>query len=329
MKQFILLLLINISFIISNAQPPNNPVFFGGGGDGSSYTNFSIAPVNIFTGSNGDGLAVASNNSIANAVFTGDMGDGSHFASNNAVANNIFSGSEGDGFSGSSNGAISNAIFLGSDGDGFSGNSNNAVSNNIFTGGGGDGWNAVIFPMGPLPVKLLSFTAEHAGKHHLVKWVTTEEINSSHFEIQRSANAKDFVSIGTVAATGGASSGASYHFTVTEPWQGNNFYRLKIVDQDGSISYSNIVLLKNEGSIQLSVYPNPTASLLYIVLPSVNNTTTVPAAIYDMQGKIVLQTILQTGTNNALKVDALAAGTYTIQCKIGGQFFVLRFMKSR
>lgn len=329
MKRYTLLLLLAMISVSSKAQPPNNAIFFGGAGDGAGYLAFSIASNSLFAGGPGDGAGIASNNASSNKLFSGGAGDGFANQSNNATSNTIFWGGIGDGFVNASNNAVSNNIFLGSMGDGMANNGNAAISNNIFIGGGGDGWNAVLFPMGPLPVKLLRFTAEYAGDAHLVKWITTEEINTHRFEVQHSANGSDFVTAGNVLPAGSPSTGASYSFTVQHPWTGNNFYRLKIVDLDGTVTYSSVVLLKNAGELKVVIYPNPAASLLYVRLPLVANVSTIPAVIYDASGRIVLQPLLKTGADNGIAVEQLAAGVYTLQCIISQQPFTFRFMKNK
>lgn len=327
MKKYIFLGLLLWACLGASAQPPNNNIFFGGVGDGFIVGSYVLTAGNIFTGGAGDGFANTSNNSISNNIFIGGIGDGVSFVSNNAASNNIFLGGIGDGFSFESNNSISNNIFLGGNGDGFSFESNNAMSNAIFFGGEGDGWSAVLFPLGPLPVTLLNFTAEEAGKAHLVKWVTSSEINFNRFEVQRSHNGRDFVSIGTSLPMGSASNGASYSFTVAQPFTGNNFYRLKMVDDDGTIAYSNIVLLKNSAGLQVSVYPNPTAELLYVKIPVYVNSQPIVANVLDASGKIVAQPILVPGSNNAIQVSKLPAGVYTLRCYIQQQLFVVRFVK--
>ena len=349
MKQNILLLIFAWASFVAKAQPPNNNIFYGGIGDGNNSGSFVMAAGNIFSGSSGDGFGNASNNILFNAIFTGGVGDGVSFVSNNTVSNSIFSGGigdgfglqinnsvsnnifwggNGDGFSFESNNAISNLIFSGGIGDGFVNSGNNALFNTIFYGGDGDGWSAVLLPLGPLPVTLLSFTAVASGNVHLIKWATTAEINTSHFEVQRSSNARDFVTEGTVASAGGNSIGAPYNFTVLKPWTGNNFYRLKMVDKDGTIAYSNIVLLKNTAGLQVAVFPNPTADWLYVSIPNFTNNKPVTASMLDANGRLLSQPLLKPGSNNAIPVSHLPAGVYTLQCIINNQAFVCRFLKT-
>lgn len=328
MKHFILLLLVGLFTLSANAQPPNNLIFYGGSGDGQHSNSFSPAANAIFFGGSGDGLSVASNGMLSNNLFFGGLGDGISVASNGATSNSIFFGGIGDGFSNETNNAVSNNIFTGSSGDGFSFNGNAAISNNIFTGGRGDGWSAVVLPLGPLPVKLLSFTAEYAGTAHLVKWVTSEEVNTRHFEVQRSANGTQFETAGSAPPIGSPASGGTYSFRVEHPFTGNNFYRLKIVDLNGSVEYSSIVLLKNDLGVQFSVYPNPAASMLNVRLSSTGTNLSVPAVLYDAAGKRVLQLTLKPGLVNSISLQNITAGMYTLECRYNDKPMIIRFIKN-
>lgn len=307
MKTFLLILCIGFA-PLSKAQPPNNAIFYGGSGDGTAQNQFALAPTLIFLGGSGDGIAASTNNALHNQVFLGGIGDGFARQHNNAVSNTIFYGSTGDGFAADANASNPNAIFK---------------------GGVGDGWHTVILPLGPLPVELLSFTAEHNGRAHLLKWITISEVNTRHFEIQRSANGSSFETIGMQTATGAQAINTSYTFRVERPWTGNNFYRLKMMDTNGSHSYSPVVLLRDEDAMQLSIYPNPAADVLYIKLPAQSTPLLgTPAYVFDAKGKTVLQTHLQFGSINALSIKALPAGMYIIQCNMNGKPFALKFLKS-
>lgn len=307
MKTFLLILFIGFA-PLTKAQPPNNNIFYGGSGEGSAQNQFALAPTPIFLGGIGDGIAAGTNNALHNQVFLGGIGDGFTWQSNNA---------------------ISNTIFYGSTGDGFAFNANVATPNAIFSGGVGDGWHTVIFPLGPLPVELLSFTAEHNGSAHLLKWITHSEVNTRQFEIQRSANGSSFETIGIQTATGAQATSSSYRFRVERPWTGNNFYRLKIMDTNGSYSFSPVVLLRDEDAVQLSIYPNPTADILYIKLPALSTLPKdMPAALLDAHGKLVLKTQLQGGSQNAISIKSLAAGTYILQYSINGKSFAIKILKS-
>ena len=115
----------------------------------------------------------------------------------------------------------------------------------------------------PVPVKLVSYQVKlvsEAAKNErkvLNEWRTTNEINASHFNIQRSIDGVIFKTAGQVAAKGGG----SYNFA--DPLTSNNlpstiFYRLQMVDKDGRIEYSPIkeINLRHSAS-SIRLYPNP------------------------------------------------------------------------
>ena len=111
-----------------------------------------------------------------------------------------------------------------------------------------------------MPVELLSFTATKAGNSALLRWQTAQETNSESFVIERSTDAVHFLPIGTVAAAGQSNQTLSYQFTDSHAAAVGVtvFYRLKMLDTDGSFSYSAIKTLsfdKNNTSL-LRYYPS-------------------------------------------------------------------------
>ncbi len=105
-----------------------------------------------------------------------------------------------------------------------------------------------------LPVTLVEFTArKDRDNRNLVSWKTANEQNSSHFAVERSSDGRSFTEIGRVSSTNRGAEVNLYSFSDVQPLFGANYYRLKMVDRDGSFRYSNIVLLgqKVTGSIQI------------------------------------------------------------------------------
>jgi lysophospholipase L1-like esterase len=129
-------------------------------------------------------------------------------------------------------------------------------------------WDSICLRKGlniPLPVSLVQFKATYNGVAAELSWETASEQNSQHFEIQRSADGALFTAIGTVAAAGNGTSSKSYAFTDGLPNNGNNYYRLKMVDIDGRFKYSVVILVKsNDSKKRVNVYPNPVNDNLQI-----------------------------------------------------------------
>ncbi|MBS1665539.1 MAG: FG-GAP repeat protein, partial [Bacteroidetes bacterium] len=115
---------------------------------------------------------------------------------------------------------------------------------------------------GPLPVTLLDFSGHSEQADVVLNWSTAMEQNSSYFQIERSQDNQHFTVIGKVAAAGNASQQTNYTYTDASPASGNNYYRLKMVDLDGTATYSRIVVINfnNLSEHVIATYPNPAYS---------------------------------------------------------------------
>ena len=114
-------------------------------------------------------------------------------------------------------------------------------------------------PAVALPVRLISFKGKKVGENNVLNWKTTEEKNVSHFEIERSLNAKEFEKIGKVFAN----NSENYQFNDNSPFIAQYapliFYRLKMVDHDEHFDYSKIISITNDAENESvgNFYPNP------------------------------------------------------------------------
>ena len=188
-----------------------------------------------------------------------------------------------------------------------------------------------------LPVNITKFKGEHNGRQNILSWTTLNEQNNKGFELQRSANGRDFGTIdfiGSEASNGNSSSPLPYRYTDVKPLAGNNYYRLNQVDIDGRSATSGIVLLKGgeTNAIALSnIYPNPAKSSVNVVLTAVS-ATKVSLVVTDLAGKPVLRQAAQLaiGNNNlSLNVNTLPSGSYIIKAVSAenGQTAVCKFVK--
>ena len=126
-------------------------------------------------------------------------------------------------------------------------------------GGGGSGPDGT-----PLPVTLVSFTAHKNAQSAILHWTTTSESQNQGFEIQRSVNNLHFLPVGYVDGKGTYTGKQEYTFTDTQMEAGNNYYRLKQLDFDGTYTYSRILNLENNTAIETKVYPMPVTDALTI-----------------------------------------------------------------
>ncbi len=109
-----------------------------------------------------------------------------------------------------------------------------------------------------LPIELLSFRAEKKGGEVLLTWQTASELNNDRFVIERAGPDLHFLEIGQVKGAGTTLQERHYSFTDHQPAMGENYYRLRQIDFDGSSSFSPYAFVEMESETgKIRVYPNP------------------------------------------------------------------------
>lgn len=167
-----------------------------------------------------------------------------------------------------------------------------------------------VTPSVPLPLRFLRFEARKWSHLVMLNWETAEEVNTSHFEIERSKNGLSFTKIGQVAAVNSPGQ-HTYTFKDERPESGINYYRLRQVDKDGRASFSNVVkLLFNAYGDELVVFPNPAKQQLQ--LRTGGFTGTVRIQVFDAKGTQVINENMPVQAVQTLYVGKLAAGRYTV-----------------
>jgi hypothetical protein len=121
----------------------------------------------------------------------------------------------------------------------------------------------VFYGASPFPVKLSQLSANiYQEKQAIINWQTSSEVGFSHFEVQRSGDAKGFETIGRAESKGQNTDRNEYVFIDGSPIIGQNYYRLKSVDLDGTEEYSKIIGLNFNEPEGLVFYPNPAVNAL-------------------------------------------------------------------
>lgn len=134
----------------------------------------------------------------------------------------------------------------------------------------------------PLPVTLISFETRAVEQSAVLRWITSEETNSESFEVQRSSNGKSWSGLGSVEAAGESKVFKTYEFTDKQPKTGENLYRLKMIDRDGTFAYSRINSLTFEFGFETSIYPNPVSDQLNLKTTDWSQVQSIQ--IFDMKG---------------------------------------------
>ncbi len=164
-----------------------------------------------------------------------------------------------------------------------------------------------------LPLRLLSFEGKRTNGINNLVWKTANESNLTNYEVQYSKNALEFSTVQMVKANNNSSN--NYTVSHNPPEAGREakfYYRIKINEADGKVSYSKIVTLTdNKQQSTISVYPNPARNNVTIKMTdnSLHNTNVV---VLNAQGKIELKTIIKS-TNQQLNVSTLSQGIYFLR----------------
>jgi Secretion system C-terminal sorting domain len=161
-----------------------------------------------------------------------------------------------------------------------------------------------------MPANLGFFRGEVKNNNATISWLSTTEINFSHYEVEASNNANSWNKIATVPAKGNNS-----NYNTSAIINQNTWYRLKMVDKDGSIAYSSSVLLKTSGKkAAIELLSNPVKDQIKI---SINNDkiTNYTAEIFTVDGKrVALKNYQHAGGVTTLSLDAPSnRGTYFVR----------------
>ena len=191
---------------------------------------------------------------------------------------------------------------------------------------------STLAPAVPLPVSLLSFTAAKNNSAVALNWLTASEQNSSLFEVERSTNGETYTRIGVVRAAGNSSTKLSYQLNDNEPYLGLNYYRLKMVDTDGSFEYSEVrqVNFGNRDLRILSAYPNPAQNEIVLNVAAPKGYKNAQLRILNAQGSVAMsQDVTEDLSDDYinLNISALAKGVYLAEIASEKQVVRTRFVK--
>ena len=168
-----------------------------------------------------------------------------------------------------------------------------------------------------LPVELITFNGALQNNTALLKWTTENEMNLSHFVVERSIDGNNYKSIGQVSASGNSRSRSNYSLIdheVSNLQSDVVYYRLMIVDKDNIYRYSKVITISlyDRNSI-VSVSPNPVSHSAQIRI-NAKKTGTAEWKLVDNAGRTIQQSQIkvQTGIPISFQVnmESLANGTY-------------------
>jgi hypothetical protein len=182
-----------------------------------------------------------------------------------------------------------------------------------------------------LPIHLITFDATKINSSSaLVNWQLADLSSAAEkFEVQRSGNDRNFVTIGTLS---GKDNDRFYDYTDNELKTGVNLYRVRMTDKDGKITYTRIAAVINEvkGFLVTSLMPTIVTQSTRLVVAS-SDKQRIDIIVTDMQGRVMLRrnfSIVAGNTNIDLSMEKLQSGAYALTAvSEEGRMSTIRFIK--
>ncbi len=190
----------------------------------------------------------------------------------------------------------------------------------------------------PLPVDIIDFTAQKKqNKDVLLQWTVANEINVNRYEIQVARGNEEyrqnsFITIGKTEAVANDMDRHQYSFTDAEnDKSGVRYYRLKIIDNDGSFKYSVIMPVVFNEETSWQIYPNPSQGIFNLIYQS-STGRNISVKVFDVAGKIILsKSAAASGFAEKMLIDLhsekFAAGLYLLQTDDGVKKRSFRLLK--
>jgi len=180
-------------------------------------------------------------------------------------------------------------------------------------------------------VKLLYFNAYKDQNRVMLLWASAEEINFSNYEIeQQNPVSKEWIKKATVPG-GNKQTSSKYSYSDLPLLYNYNlvFYRLKMVDKDGKISYSPVVSINyTAGKAELMVRPNPVSNNeLQFIVTGLSDDKKLSYYVVDNNGRTILRGTASSLMNNTLNIAHFARGMYTIVVKFDNTVLQQSFIK--
>jgi len=176
----------------------------------------------------------------------------------------------------------------------------------------------------PMPIDLLYFKGNIQGNNVLLQWACeTNQINNT-YQLQRSEDGISYSDLDGNNIVTNDNAVHQFSFLDNNNSSALSFYRLKMIDNNAVVTYSNTVIIsKDIAAIKVAVYPNPAMSTLHLEIPAGSSLIRIINSI----GQTVKSIPVNQSTSMNINVNSLVKGTYTILVNNGTKQYHQLFIK--
>lgn len=182
-----------------------------------------------------------------------------------------------------------------------------------------------------LPVTFSKFTGRYQQDAVVLNWETATEKDNAYFQVERSADGKNFEAIGSVVGAGNSNQLRQYSYLDKDAKAGTNYYRLRQVDYNGDFAFSTTIAVKAPGKTaaisKLTMYPNPATDNVNINLGTLPTGKAVTVEVIDMVGKMLMKQAVVGGKIQRINISQLPAGKYLVRVQWNGDLQILPVIK--
>jgi hypothetical protein len=163
-----------------------------------------------------------------------------------------------------------------------------------------------------LPLVLVNFEGSSKDSYNELVWTTESEVNFKHFIIEKKQTNNDFIEIAQIEGKGNEYNRTAYNYKDMDVLN-DAYYRLKMVDLDGTFTYSKIISIKSATTSEFAIYPNPAGDYLYISNPEDQS---INYYIVNEIGQIIQSKIKSADSKIRIKTVDLPEGIYFINIEV-------------
>ncbi len=212
--------------------------------------------------------------------------------------------------------------------------SNEAIGMNFPVGYGNVAWSryadtsvSLLFSSSAFPVSFGDFNGVLKGESTDLTWTTKNEINTKEFNVQKSIDGVTWTTIGTVDSRNSAD-GADYGFVDNNVTSTKNFYRLQVINDDGTFTYTSVIIINKNGGHSVILLGNPVTNVINLNI-SDDGAETYQLSLFTSDGKLLgTQQFDQTGGTSkvTMNVPSIATGVLLLRVTNGTDTDVFRVL---